>query len=122
MKVSVITCTYQRPKFLRRNIKSILDQTHQDWEQILVDDGSSPSAFEVVRNFSDKRIRYYRKKNTGYFDSLNFGLDKVSGEFVAFCDDDDNILPHKLSLQVSFLAKHKLIGACFSDQLMLRKE
>ena len=93
--VSVIIPTYNRAKWLKKSIQSVLDQTYRDLELIVVDDGSTDRTPEVVKSFKDKRIRYFRQtkkfpiKSQGAAAARNVGIKKARGEFIAFNDDDD---------------------------------
>ena len=100
-KVSVIIPTYNRADVLGRAISSVLAQTHQDFELIVVDDGSTDGSEQAVWAFDDKRIRYLRHDvNRGAEAALNTGLLAARGEYIAFLDSDDEWLPQKLHLQL----------------------
>jgi glycosyltransferase involved in cell wall biosynthesis len=115
MKVSIIVCTYNRPKLLKNALQSIITQTYKNLEIIIIDDGSTTNTKKIVTQLKDKRIKYYYKKNTGLFDSLNYGLKKVTGPYLCFCDDDDEFLPNKIEQQINFLKSHSNAVGCFSD-------
>jgi len=103
-KVSVIIPTYNRAKLLPAAIQSALDQTFQDLEIIVVDDASPDNTADVVAGFKDSRIRYVRHSaNKGEAGTRNTGLRHVSGDFIAFLDDDDLWLPEKLEKQMRLL-------------------
>ena len=103
-RVSVIIPTYQRPMFLREAIGSVLNQTFQDFELIIVDDASNDNTRELVRSFTDKRIYYLcHENNKGGSAARNTGIRNAEGEYIAFLDDDDEWLPEKLGLQVDLL-------------------
>lgn len=93
---SVIIPTYNREKILPRAIESILTQTFDDFELIIVDDGSIDKTEELIRNYKDERIKYIYKENGGQNSALNRGLKEARGCYVAFCDSDDAWLPLKL--------------------------
>jgi len=102
--VSVIIPTYNRAEFLRLAITSVLNQTFQDFEIIVVDDASEDHTHEVVSDFSDKRIKYIRHEaNTRVSAARNTGVLSASGDYIAFLDDDDEWLPGKLQIQVTLL-------------------
>ena len=87
------------------SIKSIQKQTHKNWELIIIDDNSSDSTLEIVSDFLvDKRVKLLRNsENIGAGASRNKGLENCSGDYIAFCDSDDNWLPHKAELQLNFM-------------------
>ena len=99
--VSVIIPTYNRVHLIRRAIQSVLNQTYQDFEVIIVDDGSTDNTEEVVKSFNDPRIRYIRhEKNKGAATARNTGIKAARGKFIAFQDSDDEWLPEKLEKQM----------------------
>jgi len=115
-KVSVIIPTYNRAHLIGRAIKSVLNQTFQDFEIIVVDDGSTDNTREIVKSFVDKRIRYYyHEKNKGYPEALNKGLNLARGSYIAFQDDDDEWFPEKLYRQMMiFKNAKKKTGVVYS--------
>jgi glycosyltransferase involved in cell wall biosynthesis len=103
-KVSVVIPTYKRAAFLKAAIRSVLSQTFQDFEIIVVDDASDDLSEEAVRSFRDLRIRYMRHEtNRGQGASRNDGIRQALGEYIGFLDDDDQWLPEKLGRQVALL-------------------
>lgn len=103
-KVSVIIPTYNRALFLHDAITSVLKQTYQDFEILVIDDCSKDNTQEIVSSFHDKRIRYIRHEaNKGEAGSRNTGIRNSNAEYVAFLDDDDEWLPEKLKLQVDLI-------------------
>jgi glycosyltransferase involved in cell wall biosynthesis len=103
-KVSVVIPTHNRASFLRAAINSVLNQTFQDFEILIVDDASKDQTPELIRSFMDPRIKYIRHHtNKGQGVTRNDGIRRTSGEFIALLDDDDEWLPHKLEKQVRLL-------------------
>jgi len=97
--VSVILPTYNRAHLLDRSIKSVLKQTYENFELIVVNDGSSDEIERRVKEYQklDKRIKYVKNdKNLGVSSARNIGIKIAKGEFIAFQDDDDEWLPLKL--------------------------
>jgi glycosyltransferase involved in cell wall biosynthesis len=94
---SVIIPVFNRARVLPGAIDSVLAQTDQDFEIIVVDDGSADNPAAVVEDFADPRIRYERKENGGGGSARNRGIDLARGRFVAFLDSDDVFLPHHLA-------------------------
>ncbi len=115
-KVSVIISTHNRPQLLASALESVLSQTYEDYEVIVVDDGMEVSAQGVVAQKSDPRIAYIRnEKELGGSATRNVGIKASSGEFTAFLDDDDTWKPEKLSVQMeAFESTPKDVGFCFS--------
>ncbi|AEC51970.1 glycosyl transferase [Pyrococcus sp. NA2] len=99
--VSVIIPTHNRAKLLKRAIISVLNQTFEDFEIIVVDDASSDNTPKIIESIKDSRIRYIRlEKNSGAPTARNIGIKKARGKFIALLDDDDEWLPRKLEVQV----------------------
>ncbi len=105
VKVSAIITTFNRAKFLKKAIKSVLGQTYGDFELIILDNSSSDDTEATVRSFADKRIRYIKHRPLGIAESRNLGIGEAQGEFVAFLDDDDEWLPNKLSAELKIFEK-----------------
>ena len=109
-KVSVIIPSFKRPDLLERAIKSVLDQTFQDFEIIVVDDNApgdiKKQTRRIVESFNDGKLRYVsHERNKGNASARNTGIGLASGEYIAFLDDDDVFLPKKLEVHVSGLEK-----------------
>lgn len=111
-KVSVLIPVYNTPeKYLREAIESILVQTFKDFELILVNDGSTNNAEEVILSYVDPRIVYVKNNdNLQLIQTLNKGLGLCRGEYIARFDSDDISLPSRLEKQVNFLDTDKEIG------------
>lgn len=102
--ISVIIPTYGRPKELPRAIESVLTQTYDNLELIVVNDGSESNIETIVKEYGDSRIRYFEHEtNRGGAAARNTGIMKACGELIAFLDDDDEWLPKKLEKQVRCL-------------------
>jgi glycosyltransferase involved in cell wall biosynthesis len=107
--VSVVIPTYNRAHILGRSLGSVLAQTFQDFEVIVVDDGSTDNSEEIVRSFSDARVRYLRhESNKGGSAARNTGIRAAKGQYVAFQDSDDEWLPEKLAIQLEAFKTSKL--------------
>jgi len=94
---SVVIPVYNRADPLRAALQSVLMQTVQDFEIIVVDDGSSDDPEAVVREIADSRVVFVRQENRGGGAARNTGIDRARGRYVAFLDSDDRFLPHHLS-------------------------
>ena len=96
-KVSVVISTYNRAGLLPRAVNSVLAQTFTDIELIMVDDASTDDTPDVVASFANPRVRYIRhQRNRGVSAARNTGIAAARGEYVAFLDDDDELLPNAL--------------------------
>jgi glycosyltransferase involved in cell wall biosynthesis len=83
MTVSILLPLYNSEKFIVEAIDSVLHQTFQDFELLVIDDGSTDRSAEIVSDYADKRIKLYRRDHFGLIDSLNFGLSEAKGELIA---------------------------------------
>ena len=110
-KVSVIIPTYNDSKSLIRAIESVISQSFKDLEIIIIDDGSTDNTKEIVKDLIDKdtRIKYFYQENIGHPSvPRNFGMEKVTGEYIALLDSDDEwIDTEKIKQQVEFLDTNK---------------
>ncbi len=100
-EISVIIPTFNRENLLSQSIKSILSQSYQDFEIIVVDDASTDNTRKIVESFNVDKIRYIRhKKNKGGAIARNTGIKTAKGKYIAFQDSDDRWLPMKLEKQI----------------------
>lgn len=113
--VSIVVPVHNAEKYIKETIQSVLDQTYQQWELLLVDDGSSDKCRKIIDKIqkTDKRIRVYDHggKNLGAGPTRNAGVKHAKGRFIAFLDADDLWHKEKLHKQVEFMNK---TGAAFS--------
>lgn len=121
--VSVIIPTYNRSHLVGRAIRSVLNQTYQDFEIIVVDDGSTDSTEDVVKGFNDGRIRYIRHdENKGAAAARNTGIKAALGKYIAFQDSDDEWWPEKLEKQVRVLENAPTqVGVVCTDMWRIRR-
>jgi glycosyltransferase involved in cell wall biosynthesis len=98
--VSVIIPTYNRASMVKEAIESVLEQSYQDFEIIVVDDGSTDNTREIVSGLSEKII-YLFQENHGVSSARNHGIQQARGKYIAFLDSDDLFLPEKLEKQVA---------------------
>jgi glycosyltransferase involved in cell wall biosynthesis len=115
VKVSVIIPTYNRAYIIADALESVFAQTFDNFEVIVIDDGSTDNTADVIKRFSDTRLRYIRKKNGGCGSAYNAGIRASGAEYISFLDSDDLWKPEKLGRDVSFLDQHPEVQGVFSD-------
>lgn len=109
--VSIITPSYNSEKFIAETIQSIQNQTHQNWEMIIVDDCSTDKTVSIIEKFvqNDNRVRLFQlKKNSGAGIARETALSKACGDYISFLDADDLWKPLKLEKQLQFLQENKV--------------
>ena len=114
--VSVIISTYNRSHVLGRSIQSVLNQTFQDFELIIVDDGSTDDTEKIVSNLSNEKVKYVRhQKNRGASVARNIGIRLAKGDYIAILDDDDEWMPEILEKQMKvFYTAPPEVGAVYT--------
>jgi len=119
--VTVVIPTFNRASTVVRAIRSVLGQTCQDWEIIVVDDASTDGTEQAVRGLSDDRIRYIRHdRNRGGGAARNTGISHARGEYVAFLDSDDEWLPEKLEKELEiFRNSASEVGLVYTGEMIL---
>jgi glycosyltransferase involved in cell wall biosynthesis len=122
VKVSIILPTYNRASLIKSSIRSVLNQTYQDFELIIVDDCSDDATGKIVSEFDDRRINYiYLDKHQGAAFARNEGIKIAKGNFIAFQDSDDEWMPDKLEKQIGIFEKAcPDVGVVYSDMLKSR--
>jgi glycosyltransferase involved in cell wall biosynthesis len=123
-EVSVIMPTYNRAHLVDRAIQSVLNQTFQDFEIIVINNYSKDNTIDVINSFNDKRIKLINFRNNGIIaKSRNQGLMKSAGDYIAFLDDDDIWEPEKLEKQIEVLRNApEAVGAVYTGMILLDKQ
>lgn len=117
---SVIIPAYNRRRLLEKAVASVLSQTEQDFELIIVDDGSTDGTAGMVRACRDRRIRYDRQPHRGVAAARNQGLARAGGTFIAFLDSDDWWLPVKLARFRGVIEDHPDVCVFHSEEVWFR--
>lgn len=117
-KVSIIIPTYNYGNFICHAIDSVLIQTYNDFEILVIDDGSTDNTARQMDRYKHK-VKYYYRENRGVSAARNFGIERSNGEYIAFLDADDLFFPEKLDIQVNILDLNvsKGVGLIYSDYL-----
>ncbi len=114
--VSIITPCYNGEKYVAQTIRSVIAQTYENWELLVVDDGSVDSSAQIIRDFAatDSRISLLQQENAGSAAARNAGIRTARGRFLALLDADDLWDPDFLEKQLAFMAKNGAVCVCCS--------
>lgn len=112
--ISVIIPAYNAEQTIRKTIATVQQQTFQDFELIVINDGSKDRTLELVQSIKDDRLKVFSYENSGVCIARNRGISNAIGEFIAFLDADDLWTPDKLELQVAALEKNPQVGVAYS--------
>lgn len=113
--ISVLMAVYNCDKYLREAIDSILNQTWSDFEFIIVNDGSTDNSLQILKEYSDPRIKVITyEENKGAAHARNVGLERCTSELVALMDADDIALPDRLKMQYEYLMEHSEIDGVYA--------
>ena len=118
-KVSIIVPIYNAEEYLPKCIDSLINQTYQNIEIILLNDGSTDNTQNIIASYKDKRIIAINKKNTGIADTRNEGIKKSTGEYIMFVDSDDYLELNSIELLIKKLEKDKSDIVMFNYQLII---
>jgi glycosyltransferase involved in cell wall biosynthesis len=118
--VSIISPTYNHEKYIADCIQSVFSQTYENWEMIIVDDGSTDQTYEKAKVFADNdpRVKVFTQQNVGIFrlaETYNFALSVARGKYIAILEGDDVWMPEKLSLQVEALENNENAVFCYGQ-------
>ena len=115
--ISVIIPVFAAEKFIEETINSVVKQSYNNWELIVVNDGSPDNSESIILKLqeNESRIQYYSKENTGVSDTRNFGISKARGALIAFLDADDAWLYNKLELQLKAFQDDPTVCWVFGD-------
>lgn len=112
--VSVVIPVYNGEKTIEKTIESVFNQTFTDFELIIINDGSQDGTLEVISKITDSRLQVFSYENSGVTVSRNRGIEKASGEFIAFLDADDLWTPDKLQAQLQALQENPEAAVAYS--------
>ncbi|QWH40019.1 glycosyltransferase [Bacillus mycoides] len=123
VKVTVLMPVYNGEEYLKDAIDSILNQTFNDFELLIINDGSSDSSLDIVNSYQDSRIKLVNnEKNLKLIKTLNKGLRLASGKYIARMDSDDTCHPRRLEIQVGMLDRNPDIAVCGTGMKVIGKK
>ena len=114
VKVSVITPVYNAEKYISEAIESVLNQSYEDFEVIVIDDGSKDNTLSIIKKYN-RKIRWKSQENKGQASAINEGIKMAKGEYVAYLDADDVCMPDRLEIQVKYLDERRNVGLVYSS-------
>ena len=122
MKISIVTPAYNAEKYIENLIKSVLEQSHNNYELIIVDDGSTDDTYETIKKWhqNDKRIKVYTKQNEGPALARKYGLKEATGDLIFFVDADDWINSPDDLKDIAKIMEDETIDVLFIDILKKR--
>jgi glycosyltransferase involved in cell wall biosynthesis len=120
-QISVVIPTFNRATRVVAAIQSVLDQSAPPHEVIVVDDGSSDGTEALIRARFGDQVNYIYQSNRGVSHARNTGIQRASGNWIAFLDSDDQWMPEKLQLQMAALANNPGYGFCHTNEIWIRK-
>jgi glycosyltransferase involved in cell wall biosynthesis len=121
-EISVILCTYNRVKYLKTCIDSVINQSFSDWELVIVDDGSHDETFTLVDSYLQQfpNVRYLKHQNRKLGYSKNAGVQASFGKYITFIDSDDAYKPNHLQTRLEYMQAHPEIdliqGGFYSEE------
>lgn len=115
---SVVIPLYNKKHTIRECIASVLSQSYQDFELLVIDDGSTDNSFQVVSEYSDNRIRIVQQSNGGVSSARNLGLKLAKSKYVALLDADDLWMPDYLEKMNSFIESYPFVLSMVHDNML----
>lgn len=121
VKLSIVCTCYNTEKYIQESLDSVFNQTHKDYELILIDDASTDNTFSIIEKYiNTPNVKVIRNQiNSGVFVSRTYGFLQAEGEYIAIHDSDDISLPNRFEKQISFLEKHKHISVLGSHAVKI---
>lgn len=120
VKLTVLMPVYNGERFIREAIESILCQTFNDYEFLIIDDGSQDSTKDMVSSYQDKRIRFVQnQKNLGQMETLNLGIRLSNSQYIARLDQDDKAMPERLEKEINILDRFHDISLVYSNSYII---
>src|SRR4030042_3601558 len=119
--ISVIIPVFNRENELKRALTSVINQTYQNFEIIIIDDCSNNDIYNIIKSFNDKRIKFFKNtENKGVSYSRNTGIKNSQYDIICFLDSDDEWFKDKLKLQIDFLKKNKKLNVVHTEEIWIR--
>ena len=114
-KVSIITPSYNQGEYLEETILSVLNQTYENIEYIVIDGGSTDNSVDIIRKYVDKITYWCSEKDNGQADAINKGLKRATGDLVCWINSDDILYPHFVEKFVNHFVSHPNVDFLYGD-------
>ena len=119
-RVSIVTASYNYENYIKETIESVISQTFQDWEMIIVDDGSIDNSVEVIKSYcaNDNRIKLFThsdNQNKGLIETIKLGISKATSDWIIFLESDDTIASNYIEKKLDVIEKYPDIKFIFND-------
>jgi len=122
-KITVLMPVYNCELYIKEAIESILNQTFSDFEFLIIDDASTDLTPSIIKSYNDSRIKLIEKPdNSGYTNSLNYGLSIANGDYIARMDGDDFSFPERFHKQISFLDSNRDVFLCGTSYHIMERD
>lgn len=110
--VSIITTSYNYEKYIKQTIESVLNQTYENWEYIIIDDGSKDNSINIIKEYSNtnKKIKLFthpNHENKGIIESLKLGINNAKGDYIVFLESDDYLSNNYIQKKIDYLLNNK---------------
>lgn len=118
MRISIITATFNSGNTLEDTLKSVLNQTYQDFEHIIVDGASKDNTLDIIRKYEplmNGRLKYISEKDNGLYDAMNKGIDMATGEVIGILNSDDFYTSNDILEQIANYFEHNNVNALYGD-------
>jgi len=126
--VSIILPVYNSELYINQSIQSVLNQSHENFELIIINDGSTDRSEEIIRSNTDNRIHLYNQENCGVSTARNMGLQRITGDFFCFLDSDDLMPPNSIEARLNVFQSNEEIEfvdgvvEIFNEDFSIKKE
>lgn len=121
-KISVIMPVYNGEEYIKNTVESVLGQTFSDFEFIIIDDGSTDNTLNILKNFSDNRIKILNQNHGGIVKALNLGIKESQGEYIIRIDADDICISNRFEKLITYMNENPNVSVCGSWVRKIDKE